>query len=273
MGWGFRKSFKLAPGIRLNVSKSGVSASVGGKGLTYNTRGRLTVSARGTGLRYTVNTKGVARKSADSNLGGIVATAGQSKRERSNDEFVEKLHGRAAKAIQSYFFSHGICVDAYSFSFGTSLPEHSALFARIDENIGEVTTAIKLMNDVGSLSLPAKERAMRALYGIEEALATAHGATRGLRERLLTVQACEGAIPSKPKLNAFWGGAAVLAVLGYWAVFLLFAAAAIVIYGGFKLFLYRQTLAKTGAALKVADEYLDEILEQELTSRTEVEIE
>ncbi|HHX6759521.1 TPA: DUF4236 domain-containing protein [Pseudomonas aeruginosa] len=32
----FRKSIKVAPGLRLNISKSGVSTSVGGKGLTAN---------------------------------------------------------------------------------------------------------------------------------------------------------------------------------------------------------------------------------------------
>ncbi|MEX5602026.1 DUF4236 domain-containing protein [Pseudomonas syringae] len=31
-----RKSFKIAPGVRLNVSKSGVSTSIGGKGFTTN---------------------------------------------------------------------------------------------------------------------------------------------------------------------------------------------------------------------------------------------
>ncbi|MFP7851565.1 DUF4236 domain-containing protein [Pseudomonas aeruginosa] len=30
----FRKSIKVAPGVRLNISKSGVSTSVGGKGFT-----------------------------------------------------------------------------------------------------------------------------------------------------------------------------------------------------------------------------------------------
>ncbi len=43
----------MAPGIRLNVSKSGVSTSLGGKGLTANLskKGtRVTGSIRGTGL-------------------------------------------------------------------------------------------------------------------------------------------------------------------------------------------------------------------------------
>ncbi|MGF6877351.1 DUF4236 domain-containing protein [Paraburkholderia sp. MM5477-R1] len=53
MGWSFRRSIKVAPGVRINLSKSGTSMSVGGKGFTYNTRGRTTVSLPGTGIRYT----------------------------------------------------------------------------------------------------------------------------------------------------------------------------------------------------------------------------
>lgn len=57
MGLNFRKSFKLAPGVRVNVSKSGIGASFGGKGLRYsvNSRGqrRTTVGIPGSGLSYT----------------------------------------------------------------------------------------------------------------------------------------------------------------------------------------------------------------------------
>ena len=56
MGLGFRKSFKVAPGVRFNVSTRGVGASVGTKGLRYsvNSRGqrRTTVSIPGSGLSY-----------------------------------------------------------------------------------------------------------------------------------------------------------------------------------------------------------------------------
>lgn len=48
-----RKSFKIAPGIRLNVSKSGLSTSIGGKGTTVNLSKRgtkVTSSLTGTGL-------------------------------------------------------------------------------------------------------------------------------------------------------------------------------------------------------------------------------
>lgn len=37
MGWSFRKSFKIAPGVRLNLSKSGVGVSAGFKGARIGT--------------------------------------------------------------------------------------------------------------------------------------------------------------------------------------------------------------------------------------------
>jgi len=53
MAFRIRKSFKIAPGIRVNVSKSGVSTSVGGKGTTVNLSKRgtkVTSSVPGTGI-------------------------------------------------------------------------------------------------------------------------------------------------------------------------------------------------------------------------------
>ncbi|EXB03479.1 TPA: DUF4236 domain-containing protein [Acinetobacter baumannii] len=56
MGLNFRKSIKIAPGIRVNVSKKGLSSvSVGGKGARVNVskKGtRTTVGIPGTGLSY-----------------------------------------------------------------------------------------------------------------------------------------------------------------------------------------------------------------------------
>ncbi|WP_223254375.1 DUF4236 domain-containing protein [Bacillus sp. HNG] len=57
MGLSFRKSFKIAPGVRVNVSKRGVGASFGVKGLRYsvNSRGqrRVTAGIPGSGISYT----------------------------------------------------------------------------------------------------------------------------------------------------------------------------------------------------------------------------
>jgi Protein of unknown function (DUF4236) len=46
MAWGFRKSRRLAPGIRLNFGKRGVGVSVGGKGArtSVSSTGRRTNS-------------------------------------------------------------------------------------------------------------------------------------------------------------------------------------------------------------------------------------
>ena len=49
----FRKSFKVAPGVRINLSKSGISTSLGGKGFTANLskRGtRVTAGIPGSGF-------------------------------------------------------------------------------------------------------------------------------------------------------------------------------------------------------------------------------
>ena len=55
MGFRFQKSVRLAPGLRLNLSKSGVSASLGRPGATVNI-GRRGVEGSaglpGTGLSY-----------------------------------------------------------------------------------------------------------------------------------------------------------------------------------------------------------------------------
>ena len=56
MGFRFKKSFKVAPGIRLNVGKKSASVSVGGKGFrtSVSTTGRRTrtVSIPGTGISH-----------------------------------------------------------------------------------------------------------------------------------------------------------------------------------------------------------------------------
>jgi hypothetical protein len=60
MGFRFRKSFRVAPGVRLNVSKRGAGVSLGGKGFTHSigpSGRRTTISAPGTGVSYSVDHK------------------------------------------------------------------------------------------------------------------------------------------------------------------------------------------------------------------------
>lgn len=53
MGWGFRKSVNIIPGVKLNLSRSGPSISLGPKGMKYN------ISSRGTRVRYSIPGTGI----------------------------------------------------------------------------------------------------------------------------------------------------------------------------------------------------------------------
>jgi hypothetical protein len=60
MGWRFRKSLGFGPLLRLNLSKTGTSWSVGKPGLTVNVgrgRAKATASVPGTGLSYSQSTR------------------------------------------------------------------------------------------------------------------------------------------------------------------------------------------------------------------------
>lgn len=67
MGFRFRKSFKIAPGVRINFGKKSTSISVGTKGFrkTYSSSGRITttVGIPGTGLSYSTSKGGKKRTS------------------------------------------------------------------------------------------------------------------------------------------------------------------------------------------------------------------
>lgn len=73
MGWRFRHSFKVIPGVRLNLSKSGLSASIGGAPFTLNVgpHGAYgTASVPGTGISYRQRFLGESRtpQTTDSNF-------------------------------------------------------------------------------------------------------------------------------------------------------------------------------------------------------------
>lgn len=51
MGFRFRKSFKIAPGIKVNLSKKGASLSAGAKGFRVNSKGNASISKGGFGYQ------------------------------------------------------------------------------------------------------------------------------------------------------------------------------------------------------------------------------
>ena len=69
MAWRFRKSVKIAPGIRLNFSKSGMSTTIGGRGSSINIGKRgvyHNMSIPGTGLSNRTRLASGARQSSSS---------------------------------------------------------------------------------------------------------------------------------------------------------------------------------------------------------------
>ena len=79
MGFRFRKTISLIPGVRVNISKTGVSASLGGKGETVNIghdgRVRGTVGAPGTGISYSDTISPGGKRGGARRVLGIVAAA------------------------------------------------------------------------------------------------------------------------------------------------------------------------------------------------------
>jgi Protein of unknown function (DUF4236) len=60
-GFRFRKSISILPGVKFNISKGGVSTSVGGKGATVNLGTKtqsVNVGIPGTGMSYKVPLSG-----------------------------------------------------------------------------------------------------------------------------------------------------------------------------------------------------------------------
>lgn len=79
MGLRFRKSIKLAPGVRVNFNKKSTSLSFGGKGgrYTVSSTGKKTssVGIPGTGLSYVTTTGGKKKKAAQTQAKPVQARA------------------------------------------------------------------------------------------------------------------------------------------------------------------------------------------------------
>ena len=79
----FRKSIKIAKGVRVNIGKKGISSlSLGGKGVTFNAgkKGlKATTSIPGTGLSYSENI--ISNKSASKSKSSSERTQSNGKRD------------------------------------------------------------------------------------------------------------------------------------------------------------------------------------------------
>lgn len=219
MGWGFRKSIKIAPGVRVNLSKGGISTSFGGKGFTYNTRGRVSVSIPGTGIRFSKSINAGTGGRQDARLAGSTSidpdgAVRLSKREQATRDFVLLLQERLTWALRQYFLSHGIYVDADDLAAAAALDEHQGFLEEIAADLEATTRAIRLAVDIGSISLAEKEKALSALYDIEAQCKLHAGVHSGIDDAAETLRGAISRWPESPKY--FWPF--VISVLGAFSI-------------------------------------------------------
>ncbi len=117
MGFRMRKSIKVAPGVRLNVSKRGVGASVGGKGGRYSVHssGRRTVSV-GSGVipgvyyQKSVSGKGSSRGGSRAAAAPTAASAAPKKpgmfAPKGEKELYKAIKAQDAQAIKQTGAEH-----------------------------------------------------------------------------------------------------------------------------------------------------------------------
>ena len=275
MGWSFKKSIKIAPGIRINLSKSGVSASIGGKGATYNTRGRFTASIPGTGISYSQRfttrrtTKPIGSAVAASERIDSASTARLSKREQATVDFVVQLQGRTTAALQQYFLSHGVYVQAGNLSDAVTLEDHQEFLGTLTREFEITTKAIKLAVDIGTISLAEKEKAMLALYEIEARCESQRGDRGALDAAATSLSDRISTWPSSPSF--FWPFA--LCVVGFLCLLGGNLGAGMVLmtipflYGLYKLKSFEKKKTLVLLEIAEADAQFDALLTSEISPR------
>lgn len=110
MGWRFRRTVRITKGIRINVSKTGMSLSLGRHGHTLNigpNGTRYTVTLPGTGLSYTekISDKGLPSKKGTAKSSGKAKTEGKGK--------IQDSAGNDVSGIQMHMNEKGQVSFAY----------------------------------------------------------------------------------------------------------------------------------------------------------------
>ena len=279
MGWSFRRSVKIAPGIRVNFSKSGISTSIGGKGFTYNTRGRITASIPGTGIRFTqqLHSQRTSRP-----IGSVVAGSSRidsanterlSKREQATLDFVLMAQNRTSAALVRYFISHGVHVTADDLGDAVTLEEHQPFLETLSREFEVTTKAIRLALDIGSISLAEKEKAMPAVYEIERKCAEHQGTLGDLGVASTTLLSTVRGWPKPPALMApLVVGLVGCFILAYSVPAGLLLAAAALVYGGYNAVTFTRRKEDIAGAIDKANQWFDSLLKVEVTARPALKV-
>lgn len=191
----------------------------------------------------------------------------QTKREVENEVFATNLWQRRRAAVSSYFLSHGILVGMDDIDRALTMQPHETVFSTLNPQFSETTEAVQLLQDIGSLSLAAKEKAMRALYVIENTLAGAHGMSTGISKGLQDLNVATQSQPRSPK---FWAYIVWVIVLGFFSLGVpqfAVAPAIVLCVGLYKKSQYKKKLAISNEAVAKVNANLDQLIEHELTPR------
>lgn len=279
MGWSFRKSVKIAPGIRVNFSKSGISTSIGAKGFTYNTRGRVTASIPGTGIRFTQQlhsqrtSRPICSVVAGSRRIDSANTERLSKREQATQDFVLMVQNRTSAALVRYFISHGVHVAADDLSEAVTLEEHQPFLETLSREFEVTTKAIRLALDIGSISLAEKEKAMPAVYEIERKCAEQQGALGDLGTASSTLLSAVRTWPKPPALMApLVVGLVGCFILAHSVPAGLLLVAAALVYGGYNALTFTRRKEVIAAAIDNANQWFDSLLKVEVTPRPALKV-
>jgi hypothetical protein len=131
-----------------------------------------------------------------------VGTERLSKREQATRDFVGQVQERTTSALLRYFFSHGVYVAVDDLTEAVVLEDHQDFLNTLSGEFEITTKAIRLGVDIGSISLAEKEKAMRAVYEIEEKCAEHGGDRSKLQEEAATLSSIVRWWPKSPTLFA-----------------------------------------------------------------------
>ncbi|WP_432735203.1 DUF4236 domain-containing protein [Ralstonia solanacearum] len=258
----------------MNFSKSGVSTSIGVKGFTYNTRGRVTASIPGTGVRFTQQlhsqrtSRPISSVVAGSSRIDSANTERLSKREQATLDFVLMVQNRTSSALVRYFISHGVHVAVADLSEAVTLEEHQPFLETLSREFEVTTKAIRLALDIGSISLAEKEKAMSAVYEIERKCAEQQGALGDLGTASSTLLSTVRTWPKPPALIApLVVGLVGCFILAYSVPAGLLLAAAALLYGGYNAVTFTRRKELIAAAIDNANQWFDSLLKVEVTPR------
>lgn len=140
MGFRFRRSFKIAPGVRFNINKKSAGLTFGPRGAHYtiNTKGQRTASVGipGTGLSY-VETKGGGKSkkySTSNEVSPDFSSPNQPKKEKNRGE------KRGLKKPVKILLGIIVVSVLAGIIFGTSLEGISVNWIRCSYNVGDTIT-------------------------------------------------------------------------------------------------------------------------------------